>query len=200
MRSGPFRSRLLPLGRTPQGGRPATDKSDRFRQVMLPHMDAAYSLARYLARDQTLAEDVVQDAFLRAFRSFESWRGEAPKAWLLAIVRNCYLNQVAASPARAASRDLDDLAGDPPAELVDRRNPESVLAEKDEAAWLRATVERLPEPFREALVLRELEDLSYKEIAAITQVPIGTVMSRLSRARQMLAELLLPRGSQEAQA
>lgn len=160
----------------------AQQKAERFREQMLPHMDAALTLARYLTRDASAAEDVVQEAYLRAFRSFDNWRGEAPKAWLLAIVRNCFLNTV------GAARATEELTEEP----VDGDSPESLLADRSEAAMVRATVERLPEPFREALVLRELEEMSYKEIAAITRVPIGTVMSRLARARQMLVELLLP--------
>ncbi|NYT39341.1 sigma-70 family RNA polymerase sigma factor [Sphingomonas sp. R-74633] len=155
---------------------------------MLPHMDAALTLARYLTRDASAAEDVVQEAYLRAFRSFDTWRGEAPKAWLLAIVRNCFLNSL------GAARATEELTEEP----VEDQSPESVLAEKSEAAMVRGVVEQLPEPFRETLVLRELEEMSYKEIAAITRVPIGTVMSRLARARQMLAELLLPAAEKRA--
>lgn len=190
-RGGFFRPRLaFSSGRAsrpaPSGG--AQDRAERFRQVMLPHMDAAYTLARYLSRDPALAEDIVQDAFLRAYRGFDGWRGDAPKAWLLAIVRNCFLTSIAARRAEPwPEEDFD--------EPVEPDSPESLLAEKSEAAMLRATIEQLPEPFRETLVLRELEEMSYKEIAAITEVPIGTVMSRLARARQMLAELLLPDAS-----
>jgi RNA polymerase sigma-70 factor (ECF subfamily) len=168
-------------------GRPRaeTERAERFRQTILPHLDAAYALARYLSRDATLAEDIVQDAFLRAFRSFETWRGEAPRAWLLAIVRNCFLNHVA-----------DRGCGDVPLEdLVERADPAApdpeVAADRSQAAAkLRETIEQLPEPFREALVLREFAELSYKEIALTVGAPIGTVMSRLARARQMLVELL----------
>ena len=193
--------RRLVGGRSPDGVRsPDHAKADRFRNTMLPHMDAAYTLARYLTRDPNSAEDVVQDAFLRAYRGFESWRGEAPKAWLLAIVRNCFLNRAADPAARAAAQSIDDWSGALPPELVERESPESALAEKNEAAMLRATIEQLPEPFRETLVLRELEELSYKDIAAITRVPVGTVMSRLARARQMLAEMLLPGTGREARA
>jgi RNA polymerase sigma-70 factor (ECF subfamily) len=161
-------------------------------------MDAAYNLARYLARDTAIAEDIVQDAFLRAYRGFESWRGEAPKYWLLTIVRKCHLDHVAANRKGGPAASLDDWADALPPPLVDQQTPESLLAEKDEAAMLRTSIERLPEPFRETLVLRELEELSYKEIAAITEVPIGTVMSRLARAREMLHNLLIPGGRREA--
>jgi len=186
MRGGFFRPRPVPAARPA----PEQDRAERFRAVMLPHMDAAYTLARYLTRDPGLAEDIVQEAFLRAWRGFDGWRGEAPKPWLLTIVRNCFLTHVTAR--RTGNQSLDDLAANPPPQLVERDNPESLLADKSEAAMLRATIEQLPEPFRETLVLRELEEMSYKDIATITRVPIGTVMSRLSRAREMLGDLLLP--------
>jgi len=174
------------------------EQADAFRRTMMPHMDAAYNLARYLTRDANMAEDIVQDAYLRAYRSFDTWRGEAAKPWLLMIVRNCFLNSVGGAPERFAGRPIHDYVGELPPELIDVSTPESLLAEKNEAAMLRATIEQLPEPFRETLVLRELEELSYKEIAAIAQVPIGTIMSRLARARQMVADLLLPETAREA--
>jgi len=174
------------------------EQADAFRRTMMPHMDAAYNLARYLTRDANIAEDIVQDAYLRAYRSFDTWRGEAAKPWLLTIVRNCFLNSVGGAPERFAGRPIHDYVGELPPELIDVSTPESLLAEKNEAAMLRATIEQLPEPFRETLVLRELEELSYKEIAAIAQVPIGTIMSRLARARQMVADLLLPETAREA--
>ncbi len=166
--------------------------ADRFKLHILPHLDAAYNFARYLTRDATLAEDVVQEAFLRAFRSFDGWRGDNPRAWLLAIVRNCHVD--------AATGRRDPLKGAEAVETIDRGATSLVevdaledrAARQDEAARLRQTIEGLPEPFRETLVLRELEELNYKEIAAITQVPVGTVMSRLARARAMLCALLLP--------
>jgi RNA polymerase sigma-70 factor (ECF subfamily) len=165
--------------------------ADRFRETMLPHMDAAYNFARYLSRDPDAAEDIVQNAFLRAFRSFDSFRGDAPKAWLFAIVRNCLLDWVAANRDKHAA--IDDVHSEGvPAEAIDEDTPETILARDGDVAMVRATVENLPEPFRETLVLRELEELSYKEIATITGVPMGTVMSRLSRGREMLCEMLLP--------
>jgi len=168
------------------------DKAEAFRRTMMPHMDAAYNLARYLTRDPSAAEDIVQDAYLRAYRSFDSWRGEAAKPWLLTIVRNCFLNSTAAPAARMTGRPAHEIVGELPDALIERTTPESLIEEQDEAAMLRMTIDQIPEPFRETLILRELEELSYKEIAAIAQVPIGTVMSRLARARQMLADLLLP--------
>ena len=185
-------------GRRTEDAPSGQDKADAFRRTMMPHMDAAYNLARYLTRDPSAAEDIVQDAYLRAYRSFDTWRGEAAKPWLLTIVRNCFLNSIGGSRERLSGRPVDDFAGELPSELIETGNPESLLAEKDEAAMLRATIEQLPEPFRETLILRELEELSYKEIAAVAQVPIGTIMSRLARARQMLADLLLPESVRKA--
>jgi RNA polymerase sigma factor (sigma-70 family) len=166
--------------------------ADQFRETMLPHMDAAYNFARYLARDPHAAEDIVQDAFLRAFRLFGGWRGEGAKAWLLAIVRNAFHDWVKANRRETACDDADL--------QIDPDTPESLLLQARDVAMLRAVVERLPAPFRETLVLRELEELSYKEISLITAVPIGTVMSRLARARQMLGVLLLPTEEQARRA
>lgn len=196
-----FRPRLVFAGR----GRRAKDegaqsemRADQFRLIMLPHMDAAYGFARYLARDASAAEDIVQEAFLRAFRAFESWRGDNPKSWLLSIVRNCFIDTVRGRLDLSKSEGYDGRMDG--CELADDHNPEEIVAERREAAMLRRTIENLPEPFRETLVLRELEELSYKEIAAISNVPIGTVMSRLARAREMLAALLLPPDSQSREA
>jgi len=172
------------------------DQAARFRAHMLPHMDAAYTLARYLTRDANAAEDIVQDAYLRAYRSFADWRGDAPKSWLLTIVRNCFLNSVTTPASRVPTDDIDAMAGPVPTALIEQDDPESILADRNEAAMVRATIDQLPEPFREALILRELEEMSYKDIAGISRVPIGTVMSRLARARQMLADLLLPKPAQ----
>ena len=173
----------------PEGIR-SSDRAERFRAAMLPHRDAAFTFARYLTRDPQKAEDVVQEAYLSALRGFDGWRGDAPKSWLLAIVRNCFLASVANDRARPSplAPDAADLDGAPDA--ADHQTPEAILARREDIAMIRAAVEALPEPFREALVLRELQELSYKEIATITGAPIGTVMSRLARARQMLEQRL----------
>jgi RNA polymerase sigma-70 factor (ECF subfamily) len=163
--------------------------ADRFRETMLPHMDAAYNLARYLSRDPSAAEDIVQNAFLHAFRGFAGFRGDAPKAWLFAILRNCFLDWARAKGGDPIPLDEDAARAD---QASDGETPETILGRSRDAEMVRATVESVPEPFRETIVLRELEELSYKEIAMITGVPIGTVMSRLARGRQMLGELLLP--------
>jgi RNA polymerase sigma factor (sigma-70 family) len=213
----------------------------RFEDLFLPYLDSAYSLARFLARDPVAADDIVQESFLRAFRSFGTYRGGDAKSWLLAIVRNCSFDwsksnrraagvaadagtsSSAADRAAGAGAGMDGsgtsgaAAGRPanertltarvsdnsigeslgrwipnPDELGDcsQDGPETAVLRQSEIEEVRAMIRRLPEPFRETLVLRELEELSYKQIAAVTGVPVGTVMSRLARARQMLgAEL-----------
>jgi len=196
----------------------------RFEDLFLPYLDAAYSLARFLARDPVAADDIVQESFLRAFRSFGTYRGGDAKSWLLTIVRNCSFdwsksNRRAAATQAAASRTADqrsvashdrpltaqerpltarvsdDSVGESlgrwipnPDELGDctQDGPETAVLRQSEIEEVRAMIRRLPEPFRETLVLRELEELSYKQIAEVTGVPVGTVMSRLARARQML--------------
>ncbi|ACL55817.1 sigma-70 family RNA polymerase sigma factor [Methylobacterium nodulans] len=173
-----------------------SDAAARFNDVVLPHLNAAYNVARFLSRDQDAAEDIVQEAVLRALRSFDGYRGGDPRAWLLAIVRNCFLTwaatRIGTIPAgRVDCRDCE--AGDEPRSDEPRSDPwdrepatpEAVLLRDDEAAAVRRLIEMLPEPFREALVLREMEDLSYRQIAEITGVPLGTVMSRLARARSL---------------
>jgi RNA polymerase sigma factor (sigma-70 family) len=156
---------------------------DRFGMTILPHMDAAYNFACYLSRDPVMAEDVTQDAFLKAFRSFDSYRGGSAKAWLFAIVRNCFYDT-----AKARGSAVSEAAYS--SEATDTCDPEIILLGKHDVEQVRAAIARLAEPFRETLVLRELEALSYKEIAVLTNVPIGTVMSRLARARKLLGPLL----------
>lgn len=156
---------------------------ERFQLLVLPHLDAAYGYARFLCREPTAAEDIVQEAFLKAYKAYGSCRGQE-KAWLLTIVRNCYHDWI-------AERSRTTLTADPP-ESPDEETPLSALERKTTVERMRHHIAALPEPFREALVLRELEDLSYKAIAEITAVPIGTVMSRLARAREMLAALVSP--------
>lgn len=166
--------------------RPANDDGPgaaRLRALVLPHLDAAYGYARYLARDDGVAEDIVQEAFLRALKAIEGCRGNH-KAWLLAIVRNCYHDWARSSGRQEPGSALAQ-------EVVDPETPETMLERATAASDIRRLVEALPEPFRGAIVLRELEELSYRDIAEITAVPIGTVMSRLARARQMLTTMLI---------
>jgi RNA polymerase sigma-70 factor (ECF subfamily) len=171
----------------------------RFEDLFLPHLNAAYSLARFITRDRVAADDIVQESFLRAFRSFATYRGGDAKTWLLAIVRNCSFDWTRsnrrAAAGETAGRDaaggqLDCAGLTDPNELPDdsQDDPETSMQRQSEIAEVRAMIQRLPEPFRETLVLRELEELSYKEIAEVTGVPVGTVMSRLARARRMLTE------------
>nr|WP_307269206.1 sigma-70 family RNA polymerase sigma factor [Labrys wisconsinensis] len=174
--------------------------------MVLPHLDAAHNLARFLARDADAAEDIVQDAFLRAFRSFDDFRGGSPRAWILAIVRNCHHTWRAARrrdpgpwPEGAAGPAGDEIDGETPAEIASREDtPEAALLRRSEAEAVRAVLETLPEPFREVLVLRDLEDLSYREIAEVADLPIGTVMSRLARARTLFAARWRGAGPEDA--
>jgi RNA polymerase sigma-70 factor (ECF subfamily) len=165
-----------------------TARRDRFEEAVLPHLDAAYSLARWLTRNVQDAEDVTQEAFLRAFRFFDSYQGGNMRSWLLTIVRNtCYtwLHQ----NRRADSTELFDEEIHSP-EPSGSADPEiQVLASADKET-LHHALEELPDVFREALVLREIEGMSYKEIADITCVSLGTVMSRLARARTRLRQSL----------
>jgi RNA polymerase sigma-70 factor (ECF subfamily) len=193
---------LFGVGRARTGAGEASAMSGaderRFRELMLPHLDACYNFARCLLRDQAAAEDVVQEAYLRAFRAFPGYRGGEPKAWLLSIVRNCAFTWSKAERGRAqvvvSSLDFGRPDGAPAPEPrdPDQETPEAALVRRGEIAAVREAVAALPEPYRETLVLRELEELSYKEIAAVTSAPIGTVMSRLARARALLAEALKP--------
>ena len=156
----------------------------RFEAQVLPHLDAAYNLARWLTRNDHDADDALQDALLRAYRFYGSLRGE-PRPWLLAIVRNaCWSWLQTNRPADLAV--VDDAAE------ADTPGPEALLARELDRRAVNAAIAALPVPFREALVLRELEDFSYKQIAQIAGVPIGTVMSRLARARRLLADALKP--------
>lgn len=169
------------------------DDNALFRTVVMPYIDEAYRLARWLTTNGTDAEDVVQDASLRAFRAIRSYAGGNPRAWLLSIVRNTAYSWLRKNrPAAIVS--VDDLEA---VELdhgkLDERHdetPESSLIAKADAEQLRAAIAKLPTPFRETLVLRDIEGLDYREIAEATEVPIGTVMSRLARARRRLLETL----------
>jgi RNA polymerase sigma-70 factor (ECF subfamily) len=162
-----------------------------FEQVMLPHLDAAHNLARWLVRDPSIAEDVVQDAYERAFKYFAVFRGGSGRAWLLQIVRNAAYSMLKAQRRRmevslssgTRAADEDDVDMDLPDSSP---GPEATLAQRQDLAALDDALNALPVAWRECLILREVEALSYKEMAWIMDVPIGTVMSRLSRARQAL--------------
>jgi len=162
------------------------DRRARFEAQALPHLDAAANLARWLTRSGADADDIVQEAMLRAYRSFDGFRGGDMRPWLLTIVRNCWRN-VGADSRRRGHVPLPEEANG--VEIAfDGVSPEEGAIRSDEGRKLDAVIATLPEEFRTVLVLREMEDLSYREIAAVCEVPIGTVMSRLARARAMLRE------------
>jgi RNA polymerase sigma-70 factor (ECF subfamily) len=163
-----------------------------FESTVLPHLDAAFNYARWLTRNDEDAEDVVQDACVRALRFFSSLRDDDARAWLFAIVRNTYFSRVSRRPLVTGATPLD---GDN--RLDDALDPEAKLLQQHAVDRVHAALERLPVDFREVIVLRELEGLSYKEIATVVRVPIGTVMSRLARARERLLPLLNPAATLE---
>ena len=193
--------RLLFSGPSGQGAAAAPhsrDRANEFKRLVLPHFDGAYNFARYLTRDPVLSDDIVQDAFVRAFRSFDQIRGTSYRAWLFAIVRNCCRTAQSATTGRLTLVHESALHPDETKRLEEEADtapsPEDALVRKSDAEKLHEAIDALPEPFREAIVLRELEELSYAEISQVTGVPMGTVMSRLSRGRSILAQLLLPAG------
>ena len=166
-----------------------------FEQEVLPHLDAAYNLARWLTRNKQDAEDVVQEAYVRAFRFFSAFRGGNARAWVLRIVRNtCYNWLQENRPLQSATEFDENSFGPDPRTL----NPEQALLQNASDRMLRHALEALPLKFREVLILRELEGMSYKEIAEVTGMPPGTVMSRLSRARDGLRQCLSHHGSAPA--
>jgi RNA polymerase sigma factor (sigma-70 family) len=164
------------------------EKARRFRDAALPYLDDAYTLARYLLRNAADAEDAVQECYLRAFRHFDSYRGPAMKPWLFAILRNVCRAEYArrATTPTSTIEDIPESAEQTPLWHEAQETPEAhMLREKDSDA-IRRLISALAEPFRETFVLREIQNLSYREIADVAEVPVGTVMSRLARARAML--------------
>lgn len=168
----------------------ALESKNRKRQVLqlLNHLDAAYNLARWLAHNEHDAEDIVQDAYLRAIRHFGGFQGGEGKAWLLAIVRNRCYDSMRHKGIRERTTPFDEQLHNVSHTTLD---PEALLLQKERAGLLRQALAELPAELREVLVLRELEQLSYSEIAGIAKIPMGTVMSRLSRARKRLQQVLL---------
>jgi RNA polymerase sigma-70 factor (ECF subfamily) len=168
---------------------PERTKLEQFEEALLPHLDAAYNLARWLTGNDHDAEDVVQDAYVRAMKFFDGFRGSGGRAWMLAIVRNtCYTwlrRNRGHEPLAVFDEEAHGLADE-------AQNPAALLLEKEGRELLREALEALPVEFREMVVLRDLEGLSYKEIAGVVEVPLGTVMSRLGRARERLREILMP--------
>ena len=164
------------------------ERARRFRDAALPHLDDVYTLARYLLRDATEAEDAVQECFLRALKHFDSYHGPAIKPWLFAILRNVCRAEFArrASAPAAAIDELPDSTVQTPLWHEAPETPETQLLQRRDASAIRRLVAALAEPFRETFVLREIHNLSYREIADIVEAPVGTVMSRLGRARALL--------------
>jgi RNA polymerase sigma-70 factor, ECF subfamily len=160
-----------------------------FEEIVLPHLDAAFNYARWLTRNDADAEDVVQDACVRAVRFFPSLRDDDARGWLFAIVRNTWYSRLSRRAGAAEALPLVSMTDDPADSALD---PEARLLQQLAVARVREALEQLPVDFREVLVLREIEGMSYKEIAAIVRVPIGTVMSRLARARDRLSAVLKP--------
>jgi RNA polymerase sigma factor (sigma-70 family) len=158
-----------------------------FEEAVLPHLDAAYNLARWITRNEHDAQDVVQEAYLRALRFFSGFHGPDARAWLLTIVRNTSYTWLRRNRSPELSADFDEAVREKESGEPD---PEARQVTKAQTQLINEAIEKLPIEFREVVVLRELEELSYKEIAVVTEVPIGTVMSRLARARKRLHESL----------
>jgi len=162
------------------------ERGRRFEQLVVPHLGAAFNLARWLVRNDHDAQDIVQDACLRALRFLDGLRGEDARPWLLGIVRNSTWSWLQANrPAEIAASDGED-ESQAPAPASDE--PETSAIRRAEARLLNEAITALPPALREVIVLREIEDLAYRDIARIADVPIGTVMSRLARARRLLSQ------------
>ena len=173
----------------------ASTKEQRFQAMLLPHLNSAFNLARWLTRSHQDAEDVVQEAYLRAFKFFDSFHGEDGRAWLLGIVRNTFYTWYQQNKTQAQNTPFEEelhsinIEDDATAQSSGN-NPEALLMQKDSQRQMQQALESLSVDFREVMVMRELEELSYKQIAGIIGTPIGTVMSRLGRGRKQLAEIL----------
>jgi RNA polymerase sigma factor (sigma-70 family) len=159
------------------------NKLATFEEAVLPHLNAAYNLAHWLTRNDTDAEDVVQEAYLRAFKFFGGFHGADGRSWLLAIVRNTCYTWMQHNRSPELSVPLDDELHEIESKDL---NPETLLVQRADTLMVRQALEELPVEFREVLVLRELEEMSYRDIASITDLPLGTVMSRLARGRKRL--------------
>jgi RNA polymerase sigma-70 factor (ECF subfamily) len=167
-------------------------KAALFERTIVPHLDAAYNLARWITCNADDAEDMVQEAYLRALRYFDSFTGMDGRAWILSIVRNTCLTWYGKQKGGAVVFD----------ERVhssgwEQSTQETTMMQKDSAGALRGCIEALPVQYRETIILRELEEMSYKEIADVTALPVGTVMSRLSRARKRLEDCLIEKGARQ---
>ena len=166
---------------------PADPDLARFEQVIVPHLDAAYNLARWLTGNDQDAQDVVQEASLRALQFFGGFRGDRGRAWLLAIVRHTCFTWLRKHRGREPALMFDEDMHSPTSEAT---NPQQLLLREEDRQLLHQALEELPVEFREVLILREFEGLSYQQVASVANLPVGTVMSRLARARARLAEAL----------
>jgi RNA polymerase sigma factor (sigma-70 family) len=171
------------------------NKIRRFEQCVLPHLDAAYNLARWLTHNDQDAEDVVQESYLRAFKFFDGFHNTDSRPWLLAIVRNTYYTLLQQQRMHDVVTPFDEEVHSLD---IENQNPEELLIQSINSQLLKDAINELPVEFREVIVLRELEDLSYKEIAEIAGIPLGTVMSRLARARKKLQLYLTQHMSKES--
>lgn len=178
------------------------DNRQRFNEVVLPHLDSALSLARWLTGNVSDAEDVVQDACIRAFAAIDSVKNGNPRAWILSIVRNTAFTWLAKNrPKAVVVTDDDRLFEQAGLEMIDRADtstPEAILIAKADADLLQRAIAALPLSYREVLVLREVEELSYREISEVMSIPVGTVMSRLARARALLIQRIGMAGTGKA--
>jgi RNA polymerase sigma-70 factor (ECF subfamily) len=167
-------------------------RSRRFQQLALPHLDAAYNLARWLCGNPNDADDVVQEAFMRAFRFFDTFRGDSARPWLLAIVRRTWYTEWRRRASSHEVVEFDDSMDDATFDgwSVGGDDPQALLIRGEDAKLVHEALAQLPVEYREVLILRELEEMGYREIALVADVPIGTVMSRLARGRRKLAALL----------
>lgn len=183
------------IGCTEGTGRlPLESQTARFEEVILPHLDAAYNLARWLLRNGTDAEDLAQEAYLRAWKGFAGFRGEDARGWLLAIVRNACYTWLRQNRRQELAVEFDEAVHSKESDVPE---PARVLERNASSRTLEKALGELPAEFREAIVLRELEGLSYKEISTIAGVPVGTVMSRLARARARLQQWVMVRTGKE---
>jgi RNA polymerase sigma factor (sigma-70 family) len=191
--STPTTSALDQCGLLVQSRLPSTDDAlARFKQTIVPHLDAAYKLARLLSKDADAAQDIVQEALLRAYRGFAGYRGENARAWISRIVRNCYYNWLM-SRRRKSRLEVDSHDFGYTEELIlsvssDECTPEVMLVRNAETQAVRSVLNAMSPPLREILMLREFDELSYRQISEIRALPIGTVMSRLARARKAFAD------------
>src|SRR5215831_12038148 len=182
---------MLPSEFCLRGGTPGwfgvehQEKLQKFERLVLRYMDSAFNLARWFTRNQEDAKDLAQEAFLRAFNAFDRFEGEDGRVWLLTIVRNLYYTSVARKPQEQTAFDEEIHSA-----RESSSSPETLLLREADVQAVRGAIEELPSEFRGPLVLRELEGLSYREIAAVMDVPLGTVMSRLARARDYLKRSL----------